>query len=385
MAAMQAVRDLFPLGIATGPAHCNRTVERAELGRNILTGTHTWLWARRRMGKTSLLEQVGRDLAGDGIAVAAVDLLVAHDASALEARLRAAVEQVSTRIAPKGRKAAAKFITVFRSLGPELSLGVGEMDLKVRLSPADPPERGITELLLGLDRAAAVSGRRVAVVLDEFQQLATLAPRAASRSLEGAIRHAVERAANVTYLFSGSRRHLLAAMFEDEARPLFRLCRKMTLDRIAEADYRDFLRRAGEARWSGGVESDAIARILAVTGRHPYYLNALCARLWRRRPAPEPRSVDDHWSRIVEEDGRAVAGRVFRLPASQRALLKAIAGADGGAAHPGSHGFLSAIRLPASTGNQAREALERDDLIRQEADGRWTLVDPVLSSYLRNL
>ena len=383
MAAMQAVRDLFPLGVATGPAHCNRAVERAELGRNILTGTHTWLWARRRMGKTSLLEQVGRDLAGDGIAVAAVDLLVAHDASALEARLRAAVELVSARIAPKGRKAAAKFIAAFRGLGPELSFGA--TGLKVRLSPADPPERGITELLLGLDRAAAVSGRRVAVVLDEFQQLATLAPRAASRSLEGAIRHAVERAANVTYLFLGSRRHLLAAMFEDEARPLFRLCRKMTLDRIAEADYRDFLRRAGEARWSGGVESDAIARILAVTGHHPYYLNALCARLWRRRLAPEPRSVDDHWSRIVEEDGRAAAGRVFRLPASQRALLKAIAGAAGGAAHPGSHGFLSALRLPASTGNQAREALERDDLIRREADGRWTLVDPVLSSYLRNL
>ena len=383
MADMPAVRDLFPLGVATGPAHCNRAVERAELGRNILTGTHTWLWARRRMGKTSLLEQVGRDLAGDGIAVAAVDLLVAHDASALEARLRAAVEQVSARIAPKGRKAAAKLIAAFRGLGPELSFGA--TGLKVRLSPADPPERGITELLLGLDRAAAVSGRRVAVVLDEFQQLATLAPRAASGSLEGAIRHAVERAANVTYLFSGSRRHLLAAMFEDEARPLFRLCRKMTLDRIAEADYRDFLRRAGEARWSGGVESDAIARILAVTGRHPYYLNALCARLWRRRRVPEPGSVDDHWSRIVEEDGRAAAGRVFRLPASQRALLKAIAGADGGAAHPGSHGFLSALRLPASTGNQAREALERDDLIRQEADGRWTLVDPVLSSYLRNL
>ena len=383
MAAVSAVRDLFPLGIATGPAHCNRTVERAELGRNILTGTHTWLWARRRMGKTSLLEQVGRDLAGDGIAVAAVDLLVAHDASALEARLRAAVEQVSARIAPKGRKAAARLIAAFRGLGPELSFG--PKGLKVRLSPADPPARGITELLLGLDRAAAVSGRRVAVVLDEFQQLATLSPRAASRSLEGAIRHAVERAANVTYLFSGSRRHLLAAMFEDEARPLFRLCRKMTLDRIAEADYRAFLRRAGEARWSGGVESDAIARILAVTGRHPYYLNALCARLWRRRRAPEPRSVDDHWSRIVEEDGRATAGRVFRLPASQRALLKAIAGADGGAAHPGSHGFLSALRLPASTGNQAREVLERDDLIRQEADGRWTLMDPVLSSYLRNL
>ena len=53
--------------------------------------------------------------------------------------------------------------------------------------------------------------------------------------------------------------------------------------------------------------------------------------------------------------------------------------------HPGSHRFLSALRLPVSTGNQAREVLEKEDLIRQGDDGRWTLVDPVVSAYLRRL
>ena len=37
--------ELFPLGVATGRAHCNRTREREELARNVLGGVHTWLWA----------------------------------------------------------------------------------------------------------------------------------------------------------------------------------------------------------------------------------------------------------------------------------------------------------------------------------------------------
>ena len=45
-----------------------------------------WLWGRRRMGKTSLVEQVVRDFddAGHDVAVAAMDLLVAHDAQDFE-------------------------------------------------------------------------------------------------------------------------------------------------------------------------------------------------------------------------------------------------------------------------------------------------------------
>ena len=378
---MAAGTDLFPLGIATGAAHCNRTEERAELSRNIAAGTHTWLWGHRRTGKTSLIEQVLQDLAGTEIAATTVDLLVAHDAEDLEGRLRTAVEEVSARIAPQGQKASQKLAEAFRSLSPEFSIGA--MGLKIRLTPPGPPTRGITEMLLGLDRAAGMVERRVVLVLDEFQQVSQLSPKTAPRSLEGAIRHAVERSGNVAYVFSGSQRHLLAGMFEDEERPLYRLCRKITLDRIGEADYRAFIQRASRTRWGQPVADDVIASVLKLTERHPYYVNALCARLWGDQLPPGIESVEAHWSRIVDEDGRVAAGRLRRLPASQRAMLKAIAQSEDGVEHPGSHRFLSSLRLPASTANHARTALEHDDLIHQRGDGRWTLVDPVLSSYLR--
>lgn len=377
---------LFPLGVATGAAHCNRVEERAELARNIRSGIHTWLWAPRRMGKTSLVEQVLQDLARSRPKVTAstIDLLVVHDARDLEARLRAAVEQLSARIAPRNRKSSEKLAKAFAALKPEFSFSA--MGLHVKLPAPSRVMQGIPEMLLGLDRAAGMYRRRVVIVLDEFQQIGQLESKtAAPHGLEGAIRHAVERSGNVTYLFAGSRKHLLASMFEDEERPLYRLCRKMTLDRIGEPEYRAFMRQASDARWRRPVADEAIAGILSVTTRHPYYVNALCARLWSGEGPPAPESVNAAWSRIVDEDKRVVAGRLVRLTPSQRAVLKAIARAEDGVEHPASLEFLSPLRLPTSTGNRAKEVLEREDLIRQSDRGRWILQDPVMASYLRTL
>ena len=374
--------DLFPLGVATGVAHCNRKAERAELERNVYEVRHTWLWAGRRMGKTSLLEQVAQDL-GRGqrkVPVATVDLFVAHDARDVESHLLQAVARLGVALAPRGRSASQRLAEAFSALRPEFSVGAPGLSMKLR--PAGQGVQSIAQALAGLDQAAGVNGRRAALVLDEFQQISSMPE---GRSLEGAIRHAVERLANVTCLFAGSQRHLLASMFEDGERPLFRLCRKMSLERILAADYRDFMREASPRRWNAVIADSAIDRILAVTARHPYYVNALCSRLWGGAGAPDVAAADAAWERIVREDRPVAAARVADLAGSQRALLRAIANAQGGAPQPTAHEFLAAIRLAPSSANRAKDALERADLIRREDDGRWRLVDPVMDFCLRGL
>ena len=378
---MESTRELFPLGVAVGHAHCNRAAERRELSANVRDGVHTWIWARRRIGKTSLIEQVLRDIEPD-IVAARLDLLVVHDSEELQSRLQACVERLGARLAPERSSSTAKLARAFAALKPEFSFGVMGMNLKLA-APGRPGE-GIAEMLLALDAAAASYGRRAMLVLDEFQQLANL-QSGRSRSLEGAIRHAVERARNITYVFAGSQKHLLASMFENEDRPLYRLCRKMTLGRIGAEDYRDFLKGAGRSRWGRQIPTTTIDRILALTGRHPHYMNALCGSLWRADSPPSKDAVDAMWARIVAEENGLVSARVARLAPSQRALLRAIAVSGEGIRHPTSHGFLAPLRLPVSTGVRARDALEREDLIQRDADGRWKLVDPAMAACLRRL
>lgn len=375
-------RDLFPLGVATGIAHCNRKAERAELVRNVLELRHTWLWGRRRMGKTSLLEQVVEDLgrARHKIPVATIDLFVAHDARDVESHLLKAVARLGVELAPRRSAPAQRLGEAFSSLQPEFS--VGALGLSMKLKPPGQSGQGVAEALAGLDRAASSYGRRAVLILDEFQQIG---PMQEGRSLEGAIRHAVERFRHVTCLFAGSQRHLLASMFDEEDRPLFRLCRKMTLERIASADYRDFMREASERRWNATVADAAIERILMLTARHPYYVNALCSRLWSGSATPSVETVDAAWKQIAMEERPIATSRVARLAPAQRALLRSIANADGGVEQPTANEFLSPIRLAPSTASRAKDVLEQEDLIRREDDGRWRLVDPVVDFCLRRL
>lgn len=371
---------LFPLGIAVGAAHCNREAERKRLADNVLRGRHTWLSARRRLGKTSLIEQVTLDLKRRRRAVVtvALDLLVVHDAEALELRLRQAVSDAVAQLLPRNRRVLDKLQRVFRALRPELVLSNDGVTL--RLGPGASPSETVEAALKGLDSVAGQRKRRVMFVCDEFQQLARLKDHAA---LEGAVRHVAERAKYVGFVFAGSERHLLGAMFEDPDRPLYRLCERMSLDRISSEHYTSFLLDAGRMRWKKPIEQAAIERILATTLRHPYYLNALCGRLWSARRPPSGSDVDAQWAVYVEENQRRVAARVLELSPAQRAMLAALARAP--TRHPAGQAFLSEVRLPASTGLQAKGVLEREDLIQQGTDGVWELVDPVLAAHLREI
>lgn len=377
--------DIFPLGVATGTAHCNRVEERQKLKENILGLTHTWLWARRRMGKTSLVEQVIEDLERSKRKVVSmtIDLLVVHDAEELERRVRQGVEKLGVEIMPTGQKTTTKLTNAFKGMNPKISMSAGVVGLE--LNRSESPVQGIEQLLMALDKAAGSYRRRVVIILDEFQQLSEMKDEHIRKAAEGAIRHAVERSKNITYLFAGSQKHLLQDMFENEDRPLYRLCRKISLERIDAKAYHPFLTNAGKARWSKVIPPDRIEKILSITNRHPFYVNALCARLWERNSLPTIKAIDNAWEELVEEDRSLVTGKVLRLSASQRAMLKAIANEPEGVMQPNSTVFLSKIRLPTSTGNRSKEILEEQDFIQQDDDLSWILVDPVMASYLRTL
>ncbi len=378
----KAVSNLFPLGIATGVAHCNREAERTRLTANVLKPRATWLSARRRMGKTSLIEQVAVDVARKRrIIVAKLDLLVVHDTRSLERRIRNAVEEAAVALLPARTRKSQQLARAFQRLKPEFTTGA--TPLKMTLRVPDEPQEGIEAVLEGLDVAAADNDRRVMFVLDEFQQITTLKKDAAA--LEGAIRHAVERSKAVAYVFAGSERHLLAEMFENKDRPLYHVCERMNLERISADSYRDFLDDAARARWQATAGPAVVERILEVTQRHPYYVNAICGRLWEARAAPTLADVNACWSRWVDEDKRRVSDRVLRLSAAQRAMLAGIARAPDGVRFPTGQAFLTEIRLATSTGLAAKSVLEDDDLIFKDEQERWRLVDPVMAAYLREV
>jgi len=235
---------LFPQGLAVGSAFCNRAKERDQLKTNIQNNRHTVLVAPRRYGKTSLVNQV---ITEEGLLCCEMDFLLTATPKAVEEKIFNRVGDVLLKLLPRTQKAKQKILQLFKALKPELTLTAAGQQIKFYIDvDATAVESNICDILMSLDKAANVAKKRVLVFMDEFQQIGELKDQ---HVIEASIRHAVERSKNVSYIFSGSNRHLLLQMFNQKSRPFYHLCQMMPLSRIDEAEHSRFIQKASRKVW----------------------------------------------------------------------------------------------------------------------------------------
>ena len=214
---MRDALTLFPEGLALGEAFINRVSERNTLIKRIKSSKHTVLMAPRRYGKTSLVMQVATDLKMHSCAI---DLLAAYDVAYVRDQIVEKVGRLAIELLPTvSKKAPEKLMQIFKKMKPEITLGA--FGQKLTLQFTSNPLQDITDILLKLDETAKHFKKNAVIFLDEFQQISLLKN---AHSIEASLRHAAERSVNIAYVFSGSNRRLLAQMFGDSARPLYRLC-----------------------------------------------------------------------------------------------------------------------------------------------------------------
>lgn len=219
--------------------------------------------------------------------------------------------------------------------------------------------------------------RRVALVLDEFQEVVEIDPH-----LPRLMRSVFQRQPEVAHVYLGSKRQMLHRIFNDENEPFWRSAKQMELGVIAPALFAPYLgerfRTAGKA-----IAEDAVARILAITGGHPYATQELAYFVWEetapRRTAglqevelgltDALRSEDAHFSLLWDA-----------LSSGQRLLLQALAATPG---RPYTAAYRHEHGLPAATNVQkALQALGRRELVAQRPDGATEISEPFFAEWI---
>jgi len=369
----------FPLTVATGTAFCNRADIRSHLLDNIRQIQPTLLSAPRRYGKTSLVEQVlHHDIPHSNINnhfSHSIELLVAHDVASVQEIILAGIGRIAGSILPFHKSAIVKLQGYFSAMRPEYTMDI--QGPRVALSPKVSLQ-SITDGLMRLDKMAQQEGVTITLAMDEFQQIATIKQH---HEIEAAIRAAVQHSTRISYIFSGSNRHLLDIMFEHASRPFFGQCERITLGRITEAHYRPFIQTAAKARWDAHIANESLDTILQLTQCHPYYINALCHRLWRYSEIVNQAKVVSEWEEMVQQESDNLLSQFGQLAASQRAVVTALA--DAPSASLTGKSFLQRSRLAASSCAQAAKALKSADIIYQQANGEWAVLDPLMEAALR--
>lgn len=368
------MQEYFPQGVATDDSFCNRIQERQALKNSIKNNEHLVLVAPRRHGKTSLLTSVLEDNQFPGVSIDFFFVLTQAEVIKMTSD---GVSHIITQLLPKSQSAAKKILDAVMALNPKLTFTL--FGQKLEIGSRQSTEKTISGLLLALDQFAAKAKKSCVVIFDEFQQIAELKE---NHAVEAAIRHAVERSKYVSYIFCGSKRHLLNEMFSDKNRPLYHLCDLMTIERIAASEYHSFINQRAKKKWKKILNQDILEEITDLTETHPYYVNALCRRLWHEDKLPTLAEVRTAWDKFVDQQSIWIANDISRLSLNRRKVLTALAIQPTN--EPQGQEFSSRAGLSASATKTCLDDLQKLDMIYIKSDNYYHILDPAIAYFIRS-
>ena len=367
-------RDYFPLGVAEGIAFCNRENETELLIDNLKNGKHTLLVATRRYGKSSLALHA---LQLSGLPYVEIDFYMASDEKVVESYILSGVIELIGKTFGPVEKIINSIKKYLKNLKPKLDIATSSFKLELTVDHLIDPATNVKEALLLLEKLLEEKKKQAVLLMDEFQTVGLIAQ---GKGIEGAIRHVAQKTKYLTILFSGSNRRLLSMMFEDEARPLYKLCWRMQLKKILPEHYEKHLQKAALSAWKSELDAHVLNEILSLTQTHPYYVNKLCDRLWlyyKTKP-PSLGDVSTTWIELVEEEKSDAIKEILQLSPSQKAVLSQIAKKG---AYMTSKKNILALKMPGSSIMAALAGLEEKDIIEKEG-GKYYIINPVIRFYV---
>jgi AAA+ ATPase superfamily predicted ATPase len=269
--------------VVSGNDFADREKELKELAGKLKENVRIFLIAPRRYGKTSLIKNALKRIEKRGLLTAYVDLYWATSSKQF-------LEYYVSSLLRGSKSITRRALSIVRDFLPRLRPRLifdqdGKVELTLDISGHPLVEAG-EEVFNLPEQIAKAQGKRFVVVLDEFQEMLKLD----GEELERQIRAAIQHHSNVSYLFAGSKSHMLIDMISDRTRPFYQMGTLMTLDKIPEEEFRSFI----ESKFiqSGkNICPSALDRILKETDNVPHYVQLLSFNLW------------DHFQRVshIEE------------------------------------------------------------------------------------
>jgi uncharacterized protein len=364
--------------LAIDESFTDRDAELRELRSDVLNGQDVVVFAPRRYGKSSLVWRASQELIAEGVLMAHVDLMKTPTKERLAEKL---AETIHEDVASALFRARDR-LRVFRSLRISPVITVSPEDGSVGFSfdahgRPDDVDATLERLLELPGQLAAERGRRVALVLDEFQEIVEI-----ERGLPRLLRSVFQEQPDVAHVYLGSKRHMMERIFNDENEPFWRSARQMELGVIAADLFAGHIESRFE-QTGRSIGPGIVTALLEITRGHPYATQELCYFLWERTPDGEETTgerLEEALTQVLRSED-AHFGLVWEQAATnQRLLLQALA-REPGRPLSGDYRRRHQLAGPSSV-QRALDALIRDELAIREG-GAYRIAEPFLAEWLR--
>lgn len=380
--------ELFP---TDSPLPAQEMIGRADdverMALALTAGTNLIVAGPRRTGKTSACDAALELCQAEGCYVAAVDLFHKADATHLARDLTLSVlanRPALRRAIERARGAPAKLAEMLSlTVALRARQDLGE-DIELTWTPGRAREDPARALLAALElpqRIAVADGKRLVLFIDEFQEIAGGIfgdPDVLTRQL----RAVLQRSPRVSVLFAGSMEHLMRDLFAPDDRALSQFGSFFELTPITAEEWAQGITER-LARDGAAITTSALDRLLAAGEGHPR-ATMLIARESHAEAVQElTRELDD--AIVTRGSDRALHAERLR----HEQLLERIRSV-------GRFGQLLAQRVAVGavlydgiapqTASRTLKTLQNLGVIAPgERRGQWSVLDPLLRRYLREL
>ena len=209
----------------------------------------------------------------------------------------------------------------FKRLTPKFTFGVDPLqDFSVSFD-WEELRKSPEEILDLPERASKEKKVQVVVCLDEFQNIGYFGePLGFQKRLRAQWQHHTL----ATYCLYGSKRHMMAELFEQKSMPLYKFGDIMFLEKISEQYWVPFITE-GFRNTQKHISDDLAARIPRAMGNHPYFVQQLAHSVWNatKRNCTE-REYNAAIDSLLTEQGILFQREVDGLTNPQLNFLKAL-------------------------------------------------------------
>lgn len=345
-----------------GPEYfCDREKETAMLTDFLVNGNDVALISPRRIGKTDMLHHCfGQPVFKDGFHTFIIDI---YATASVRDFVNVFGKAIIDELRPKGRGVWERFLQVLQSLRSEVSFDINGLPVwGLGVGAIDNPETTLDEIFRYLNEA----DKPCVVAIDEFQQITRYND---NHNMEALLRTYIQRTSNANFVFSGSHRHMMSAMFTSPSRPFYQSVTIMNLPLISIDKYTAFAQKQF-ADNGKTLDAEVVSRLYQRFEGITSYMQRIMNLLFMQTANGEPCHADmieTAVGTLLDISNDTYLALFYQMPEKQRDVLQAIA-KEGKASNLTSGKFIHKYKLPsASSVRSAINGLLDKDFITNES------------------
>ena len=304
-------------GYTTPEYFCDREKETEKIISALQNNRSISLISPRRFGKTGLIHHAFYTLKNENNNVFCFyfDIFSTQN---LHEFVQIFAKTVLGKLDSYSQRNFKRISSFFKSFRPSISFDslTGTPEFSFDIQPEEA-QIGLLEIFNYLQN----NGKRCYIAIDEFQQI-TEYPE---KGVEALLRSYVQFADNTKFIFSGSKKHLMDAMFSSVNRPFYQSTQKINLNEIQLEAYSTFAQnhfaKAGKT-----LPPQLFEKIYRLVQGHTWYIQLILNKLYslsqkKYSEIDLNRIIDD----VLEEENATYKTYCELLTKGQLRVLTAIA------------------------------------------------------------